>query len=538
MVNIELEKLADQYYDEGNWFESEKLYMRILASDNKNTNALYKLGFINMGKLDYETSEMLLEAALKVGADLKTLKLLAYVKEKMFKLYDAIIMYEKVIELEPSEELFAIVSNLYITLELYDNAINITKEYIEKFPTIIAYRRLFLLYLNLSKVDELTQLCAEIKEKFANKGLMFNLVGMYKEFIEKDYEEAEKLYEKAVKTGVPTAAFDMALCLKKTGKYDEAEKYCKKILNTYPKKNDVLNLLKEIYFIQRKMRKGYKYYLERSVNDDIKALKHKWDGKNVSGNTILVVADIKGGEFIKNLRYISVLKNKFKKVVLACFSEAESFIRNNKIQVININDICKNDYDCHILLSELPYYLNMTFENIPSAGGYVKSEKMELSDEGFKVGLLWKAAGDTLKAVQQETIDITKYFKELFDIEGVSYYSFQKNDIFNTMAEYPQIKDISSELESLEDYAKYINSMDLIVSIDSEILHLAGALNKKAIGILPFDCAWYWFDNDKKTEWYESVELVKQKKDEGWSPAAKVVVERVKEYNAKHKKVK
>ena len=80
--------------------------------------------------------------------------------------------------------------------------------------------------------------------------------------------------------------------------------------------------------------------------------------------------------------------------------------------------------------------------------------------------------------------------------------------------------------------------MDLIISIDSEVLHLAGAMNKKAIGLLPFDSAWYWFDNDKKTEWYESVEIVKQKINEDWSAVSAQVIERVKEYNAKYQKVK
>ena len=55
----ELEKLAGQYYDSGNWFEAEKLYMRILASDNQNTVAMFRLAYINVGKLDYGMAEML-----------------------------------------------------------------------------------------------------------------------------------------------------------------------------------------------------------------------------------------------------------------------------------------------------------------------------------------------------------------------------------------------------------------------------------------------------------------------------------------------
>ena len=537
-MSKELEKLANQFYEEGNWFEAEKLYMRILASDNQNTLAMYRLAFINVGKLDYGMAEMLLDAALRIKPEFETIELLAYVKEKMFKLYDAIIMYEKLIELEPSESLYEKVCNLYVSLELYDNAINITKDYIEKFHTIIAYRRLFLLYLNLYKKTELTNLITEIKEEFPNKGLMFNLVGMYKEFIEKDYSEAQILYEKAVKMGVSTASFDLALCLKKTGEYDKAEKYCKKILSTYPKKNDVLNLLKQIELVQKKTRKGYKYYIERTLNKDLDGLKNKWNGKEFKDKTILVVSDIRGGEFIINLRYITELKNKFQKVILACNPDTESLIHFPDIRVINNNDIFKTDFDYHVLLSELPYYLNKSFENILPVKPYISTEKIELNDDNYKVGLLWKASGDSFKSLHQESIDIAKIMPQLFEIDNVSYYSFQSNDIFNTILQFPQIKNISNEIHNLEDCAKYLNSMDLIISIDSELLHLAGAMNKQAIALIPFDSAWYWFNNDKKTEWYSSVEIAKQKNNDDWNEVANHVVERVKEYNAKHQKVK
>lgn len=522
MVNLGLEKIADDYFNERNLFEAEKLYMRILANDKTNRNALYKLAYINVGKLDYSTAEMLLDAALKIGADIKTLMLAAYVKEKLFKLYDAIVMYEKALEFEPSEGLYVIIGNLYIQLELYDNAIHIAEEYVKKFPTIMAYRRLFLIYLNLSKQQKLSELCEEIKQKFPNKGLAFNLLGMYKEFVDKDYDEAVKLYEKAVKLGVPTASFDLALCYKRMKKYDEAEKSCKKILETYPRKNDVLNLLKDIYLTERKMRKGYKYYLERDLNKDIMALKNKWDGK-AAGKTILVIADSVYSDVLRNLRYLKSLQNKFKNVILACSPAFESLLSFNKIKTIAASDINSVEYDKYVLISELPYYLNLTFEQIPKFS--LKSDKVDLGD-GFKIGLLWKPQGDSLKAVNEQTID-TKYFKDLFKISGVQFYSFQKNDIFNTLETYPQIKDLSQELNTLEDYARYVNSMDLIISIDSEVLHLAGCLNIPAIAILPFDAEWYWFDNQNKTEWYPSIELFRQKIGEDWVSVAGKIAEKV-----------
>lgn len=538
MVNKELEKLAHQYYDDGDLIEAEKLFIRILASDTQNTDVMFKLAKINIAKFDYANAEMLLQNALNIHPGIEILRLLAYVKEKLFNYYDAIVMYEKILELEPSEELFEIVGNLYIAVELYDNAIEIAKDCIEKYPSIFSYRRLFILYLNLFKFDELKKLREEIKEKFPNKGLTFNLEGMYKEFLEKDYSEAQRFYEKAVKTGVPTAVFDLALCLRKTKKYDESEKCCKKIIDSYPVKNEVLKLLKEICFTQRKMRKGYKYYFERILSKDIQNLKNKWDGKSYPDKTLLLVYDIQNGEDIINLRYIPLLKQKFKNVILACPPNAEGLLRYNKIKTVSAKDIFETKYDFYSLLSEIPYYLNVSFENIPLSQGYLKSEKEELEADGLKVGLFWKNPGDSFKAIQQYAIDISSCLSGLFDIPGVNYYSLQKNDIFETLVKFPQIQDLSSKINDMEDYARYINSMDLIITIDSNILHLAGALNKKAIGIIPYESHWYWFDNDNKTEWYSSLELVKQGVEEDWNSVSNTVIERVNKYNAKYQKTK
>ncbi len=522
----ELEKLADSYFDDGNLFEAEKLYMRVLANDKQNRNAIYKLAYINVGKLDYDNAEMLLGHGLKIGADLKMLHLLAYVKERQFKLYDAIVLYEQLLELDPSEELFVIIGNLYIQLELYDNAIHISKEYVEKFPTIMAYRRLFLIYLNVGKINELSELKNEIIRKFPNKGLAFNLLGMYEEFIEKNFVQAQKYYEKAVKMGVLTATFDLAQCYKKIKKYDEAERCAKKILKDYPRKNDVLNLLKDINFIERKMRKGYKYYLERDLNKDIKSLKNKWNGKDNKDKTILVVFDSSENENIKNIRYINCLKDKFKNIILCCSPDFVSLMEINGYNVISNSDVFNTKYDNYVLLSELPYYLNSNFEFIPKQE--LKSEKIDLPSNKFKIGLFWKPNGDSMKVVNISSVNLTKYFEDLFNIDNIEFYSFQKNDIFGTLETYPKIIDISSNLSTMADYAKYINSMDLIITIDSEILHLAGSLNKKVLALISFDAEWYWFDSDETNNvWYPSVELYKQKLGEDWSNVSKKIVKRV-----------
>ena len=86
--------------------------------------------------------------------------------------------------------------------------------------------------------------------------------------------------------------------------------------------------------------------------------------------------------------------------------------------------------------------------------------------------------------------------------------------------------------------AKYISSMDLVISIDSTILHLAGALGVPSIALLPQNSSWYWFNNDNKTEWYQNMQIIRQDKGKDWDSVSNKVIERVIKDNAKYQKIK
>ena len=79
---INLEKLADENFKKKNFVDAEDLYKRIIAINPHHAIALYRLGHINIGKGDYKTAEMVLDASLKLRPNIDTLKLLAYIKEK------------------------------------------------------------------------------------------------------------------------------------------------------------------------------------------------------------------------------------------------------------------------------------------------------------------------------------------------------------------------------------------------------------------------------------------------------------------------
>jgi len=544
MNNAEMINIAEELIKKNNFNQAENIYLKILEANPGDAYALSKLGLINIYKSDFKNAENFLELALKIGHDLETLKKLAFVKERLFQYYDAIVMYEQIIELEPNEAYYDIVQNLYNKVELYDNEIEIAKKRVEQYGSVDAYTRLFNLYISIGRAEELKELKSEIEKKFPNKAFVYDLFGIYEEFIEEDLDAAETFYNKSIKMGLKNAAYDLAVCYRKHHKYLEAEKCCRKILKDYPDQESILYTYASIFFTEKRMHQGYKYYLQRGKLPQHKNLKNPWDGKAHPKDILLVMAEQGYGDSLMMARYFQFLTDKFETVKVAVpetlvdlFSTNFEQIKNSNIEIMPSSDVYSTVYNWSVLMMDLPYRLNMTFHNIPESKGYLSCSELKydyfknkyFENKKLKVGLCWRAKGEGFRVALQRTIDINYYLKDLFDIENVEYYSLQKDDIFDVKNNFPQIVDLSGDLDSFEDTAAALKNLDLFISIDSAPAHLAGALGVKTLLLLPFCPEWRWFDNDKKTEWYSNMEIFKQKVGENWSSATIPLIERVKE---------
>jgi hypothetical protein len=188
------------------------------------------------------------------------------------------------------------------------------------------------------------------------------------------------------------------------------------------------------------------------------------------------------------------------------------------------DDISKiGEYNKYVLSSDLPYYLDIDFDNIPYKDGYLEfnKEKYEYYKEKYfktnklKVGLCWRAGGIGMRAAINRTINID-YFKKILGIDDIQFYSIQLDDIFNACEKYPQIIDLKEDIKTFDDTASMLKNMDLLITADTSVLHLAGALAVKTYLLIPYCSDWRWFENDKKTEWYSSVEIFKQQERQDW----------------------
>ena len=75
---------------------------------------------------------------------------------------------------------------------------------------------------------------------------------------------------------------------------------------------------------------------------------------------------------------------------------------------------------------------------------------------------------------------------------------------------------MSNSFKTFDDTAAAMKNLDLMISVDTSNIHLAGALGVKSILLLPYCSDWRWFDNTSKTEWYDSVDIIKQNGRQDW----------------------
>jgi hypothetical protein len=235
-------------------------------------------------------------------------------------------------------------------------------------------------------------------------------------------------------------------------------------------------------------------------------------------------------------RYIPLLVNKFKTLKVMVNSAVLELFKRSFKQYDNIKFYPLSEkfprYDKSVVLSNLPYYLKGDISTIPTPSGYIipNDEKIAeyknkyFQNNDLKIGICWEAGASGWREQLNRTLNISM-FEPLFKIPNTKIYSLQVRPTLDNYKNYPEIINLGKDFKDFDDTASAIKNLDVVVTVDTSVAHLAGALGVKTFMLLPYCPDWRWFDNDEKTEWYSSVRIFKQKSRIYWDD----VVERIKE---------
>ena len=354
-------------------------------------------------------------------------------------------------------------------------------------------------------------------------------------------EKALKYYLQAleINPNLYAVMYNFGYTLKKMGHIQEAMAVYQKILEKKPDYAHAHFSLALSYLTLGDWKQGWPAYEWRWAVYKESPKKFDspiWDGSDLHGKTILVYAEQGIGDTFQFIRYTQQLKEKGAHVIFQTQNVLAQLLSNCPYldSVIKRNTPVP-EHDYHIALMSLPMLFKTRLDTVPEDIPYLYPDTTLVTywhdqlkkDTNFKIGICWQGNAQyttqSLRhAVATKSCSV-KYFEPLAKLPGVSLYSLQK---INGTEQLAAIKDsfVVHELgpdfdEShgrFMDTAAVINNLDLVVTVDTSIGHLAGALGAKVWVLLPKPADWRWLLDRTDTPWYKTMRLFRQKKPGDW----------------------
>lgn len=238
-----------------------------------------------------------------------------------------------------------------------------------------------------------------------------------------------------------------------------------------------------------------------------------WDGSHV--DSLLVYSEQGIGDAIQFSRYLPMIQAN--NIILEVQREAIKLFKIKVEQVFGRTGFEKNDlphYDAVVSISDLPMIFKTTLDTIPRTGlNLPKNEKYDkfFCNDKKKIGICWAGSSTHHNDYFRSMPCIN--FKKL-ERDDIQLYSLQKESgkrwFGNLDSDKVNYIDLAIHTYDFLETAQLINKLDLIVTADTAIAHLAGTLNKPVYVLLPYLCDWRWLLDRTDSPWYPSMKLFRQ----------------------------
>ncbi|MDH5571342.1 MAG: tetratricopeptide repeat protein [Gammaproteobacteria bacterium] len=348
------------------------------------------------------------------------------------------------------------------------------------------------------------------------------------------YDDAIASFKKAVSLKPEyTESFNNAgNVLRESGHLDEAEKSFRQALQINPDYPDAqfnwsMTLLLKGDFEHGWQKYAYRFLSKEFANTWPVLSIQQWQGESLHGKTLFVWDEQGLGDTIQFVRYIQNVKEDDVTILFKCKSALTNLLQSVPYIDKFVQDIETVKADYHIPLLSLPQIYNTTIDTVPDNVPYINAnsglkerwqERLK-EDAGFKVGLVW--AGNPEHGNDRFRSISLKSLSGLFNIAGVSVYSLQKGPGAEQLKEFAEdIRpvDMTEQLNDLTDTAALIASLDLVISVDTCVAHLAGAMGCPVWILVPANPDWRWLLEREDSPWYPSMRLYRQITLGDWGP--------------------
>lgn len=360
------------------------------------------------------------------------------------------------------------------------------------------------------------QACLDLGNTLRSLGQTENAIGCYRRAVE-------------INPGYALAHYNLGVGLMEQGSMDAAIACYRKALDIDPqlveaKWNCALCMLANGNFTE-----GWKLFearLARPAEPARQFAAPRWNGEDLAEKTILIHAEQGFGDTLQFARYIALL-SKFCKpagIVLECQPELKRLLQciPGVARIVAGGIESLPHHDVHLPLLSLPLMFGTTPETIPSRVPYVTAQasliekwKRRLAAEPRKkAGLVW--AGRATHPRDARRSIVPERLVPLLDMADICFVSLQAEVPGRDAPVHANLLDHTPELEDFAETAALIAQLDLVISVDTAVAHLAGAMGKRVWLLNPYESEWRWMRDRSDSPWYPSMTIFRQEQPGLW----------------------
>jgi len=545
---------ALHFHSKNNFAEAKRIYKDLIDKDGKDFNALYLLGTLEVQGKNYKDGIIYLKKSLQIN------------QKNFIALNNLGLAYFNLNDMELAEKYF--LKSLEINPNYFESYNNLGNIFLKKKKYLKAIK-------NYKK-------CLSI-----NNNYIISLLNVVRLLIEKrKYKLSKKILDK-IKIIEPKNAemyFLNGIIERKNFRNDIALDNYMTSINLKLDYTEAYNEIGSLYILKKDFNKA-EYYLKKAIEIDkncteakfnigwIKLLQenfiegwknYQYRKKNLSDplkfsikipelnnlcdlekKKIFIYCEQGLGDIILFYRYILLLENKVSKIYFHIPDSLKYILSRKNTNIELVNNFSKSqecDFQCSLM--DLPSIFNKNTNIIPKNIPYLAADEdlkrtwcNKLNKEKFKIGICWNAGKkvnpDDNNFALERSFNLNEFIK-IFSLKNIELICLQKNLIDfenNEILKHIKIFEKIDETKPFLDTAAIIENCNLIISCDTSIVHLAGALGKETLLILNYNNYWTWGINQNNSIFYDNVRILRQTKPGSWKEpfdeAYKIVKEKI-----------
>lgn len=253
-----------------------------------------------------------------------------------------------------------------------------------------------------------------------------------------------------------------------------------------------------------------------------------WDGTSVEGRDVLIRCLHGLGDTLQFIRYVHLLRKRVSSLIIESQPSLKTLLSRAQVadQVITWGEPDPR-WNQQIEVIELPRVFRTTLQSIPNHVPYLSVQGVAAApydgSRPLNAGFVW--AGSSYNSARSLRLE---EFAPLLNIPGIRFFSFQSEPQRAQLRHWAgKVNDAETGAVCTLATAERLNSMDLVITVDTMMAHLAGAMGRPVWTLLPFACDWRWMLEREDSPWYPTMRLFRQPRPGDWAHVIENVGERL-----------